>query len=93
MKKHPALSTADIKRLNALRQRPPVHDDDHPPLTPTQLGRAVRHRGRPRGSHKSRVTVRIDTDVVAWLKRSGNGYQTRLNGILRRAMSRTTARH
>jgi uncharacterized protein (DUF4415 family) len=49
-----------------------VHDDDNPPLTPSQLGRAVRHRGRPRGNHKSRATVRIDTDVVAWLKKSGN---------------------
>jgi uncharacterized protein (DUF4415 family) len=34
------------------------------------------------------VSVRIDTDVVAWLKRGGKGYQTRLNAILRQAMAR-----
>jgi uncharacterized protein (DUF4415 family) len=30
--------------------------------------------------------VRIDADVLAWLKSQGAGYQTRLNAILRRAM-------
>ena len=28
----------------------------------------------------------IDTDVLAWLKRQGKGYQTRINGLLRNAM-------
>ena len=89
----PALAAIDIERLNALRHRPPAHDDDNLPLTAAQLGQAVRHRGRPRGSRKVRLTVRIDTDVVAWLKSTGSGYQTRLNGILRRAKARTAARH
>ncbi len=88
----PVLSPADVARLNALRRRPPTPDDDNPPLTPAQLARAIPHRGRPRGSQKGRLTIRIDQDVVAWLKRGGSGYQTRLNGILRRAMQRDTAR-
>lgn len=85
----PVLSSADIQRLNALRHRPPAHDDDNPPLTAAQLAKAAPRRGRPRGSRKARVTVRIDDDVVVWLKRGGTGYQTRINGILRRAMERT----
>jgi len=32
------------------------------------------------------TTVRIDADVMAWLKQQGRGYQTRLNAILRDAM-------
>lgn len=36
---------------------------------------------------KEPVTVRLDADVVAWLKSSGPGYQTRINSILRSAMS------
>jgi len=35
---------------------------------------------------KTSTTVRIDSDVLAWLKGQGKGYQTRLNKILRTAM-------
>jgi uncharacterized protein (DUF4415 family) len=35
---------------------------------------------------KQSVTVRLDADVIAWLKSKGEGYQTRLNALLRRAM-------
>lgn len=37
---------------------------------------------------KTQASVRIDADVMAWLKRPGKGYQTRLNAILREAMLR-----
>lgn len=35
---------------------------------------------------KQQLTVRLDADVVAWLRRQGKGYQTRLNKTLRKAM-------
>ncbi|WP_424927034.1 BrnA antitoxin family protein [Amaricoccus tamworthensis] len=35
---------------------------------------------------KKQVTVRLDADVLAWLKSQGKGYQTRMNEILRREM-------
>lgn len=35
---------------------------------------------------KEPVTVRLDSDVVAWLKSAGPGYQTRMNALLRQAM-------
>ena len=35
---------------------------------------------------KQQLTVRIDSDVLAWLKSQGKGYQSRLNEILRSAM-------
>jgi len=37
---------------------------------------------------KTQTSVRIDADVMAWLKEPGKGYQTRLNAILREAMMR-----
>jgi uncharacterized protein (DUF4415 family) len=44
-------------------------------------------RGRPKKPRtKASVTVRLDADVVAWLKARGPGYQTRLNSLLRDAM-------
>jgi uncharacterized protein (DUF4415 family) len=35
---------------------------------------------------KKSLTIRIDADVLAWLKGQGKGYQTKINGILREAM-------
>lgn len=49
-------------------------------------------RGAQRGQFyrpvKQQLTVRIDADVLAWLKAEGAGYQSRLNEILRSAMLR-----
>ena len=36
--------------------------------------------------NKDRITVRIDHDVLTWLKSQGPGYQTRMNAILRTYM-------
>jgi uncharacterized protein (DUF4415 family) len=32
---------------------------------------------------KEQLTIRLDADVLAWLKSQGKGYQTRINRILR----------
>jgi uncharacterized protein (DUF4415 family) len=35
---------------------------------------------------KKPLTIRLDADVLAWLKKQGRGYQTRINALLRSAM-------
>lgn len=35
---------------------------------------------------KKPVTMRLDSDVIKWLKAGGRGYQTKANWLLRRAM-------
>ncbi|SHH04261.1 BrnA antitoxin family protein [Pollutimonas bauzanensis] len=35
---------------------------------------------------KTSTTVRIDSDVLAWLRSQGKGYQSRINAILRKEM-------
>jgi uncharacterized protein (DUF4415 family) len=35
---------------------------------------------------KQPVTLRLDADVVAWFKKQGRGYQTRINRALRKLM-------
>ena len=35
---------------------------------------------------KQSLTIRVDADVLAWLKSQGKGYQTRINSLLREAM-------
>jgi uncharacterized protein (DUF4415 family) len=53
---------------------------DIPPLTKDQLANAFRPRD------KQLISVRLDRDVLEWLKSYGEGYSTRLNGILRTVM-------
>ena len=40
---------------------------------------------------KKQLTVRLDADVIAWLRKNGKGYQTRLNALLRSAMLQESA--
>ena len=42
---------------------------------------------------KKPLTIRLDADVLAWLKGQGKGYQTRINALLRISMERDTLRH
>jgi len=41
---------------------------------------------------KKSLTIRLDADVLAWLKSQGKGYQTRLNALLRQAMQKQFGR-
>jgi uncharacterized protein (DUF4415 family) len=41
---------------------------------------------------KTPVTIRVDADVLDWLKRQGRGYQTRINRLLREAMEAKSRR-
>ena len=35
---------------------------------------------------KQAITMRLDSDVLAWFKQQGKGYQTRINQLLRKYM-------
>jgi uncharacterized protein (DUF4415 family) len=48
-------------------------------------GVVVSKGGRPRGSNKELVSLRLDKDVVARFRANGPGWQTRINEALRKA--------
>jgi len=84
--KLPPLSNENIQSLKNLAVLPESEIDysDIPPLTEEFWKHAVRNPFyKPT---KALTTVRVDADVLAWLKSKGKGYQTRLNAILRAAM-------
>lgn len=91
MVKHKREDLADLtpERLADLGKLAQMPDDaldysDIPPLREADWSRAIRNPlYRPTKTH---ATVRIDADVMLWLKSQGKGYQTRLNAILRQAM-------
>jgi len=74
------------KELVALANKPDSEIDysDIPPTTHKDWEGAI--RGKFYRPIKRQLTVRIDADVLAWLKSQGKGYQSRLNAILRSAM-------
>ena len=71
-------------------------DPDAQPLTPKQLKamlpmRAV--RGRPQsGNKKLLVSVRYSPEVVAYFKSTGEGWQSRMDGVLRQYVARHSRR-
>ena len=87
----PALTAAQKAELTALKAKPDSEIDysDIPPLTEKFWRNGIPNPWyRP---VKKQLTVRLDADVIAWLRKQGKGYQTRLNALLRAAMLRETA--
>ncbi|WP_241839133.1 BrnA antitoxin family protein [Rhodoferax antarcticus] len=66
---------------------PAKSDPDAQPLTPRQLQSMVpiqALRGRPKSEHKKLlVSVRYSQEVVAYFKSTGEGWQARMDGVLR----------
>ncbi|MBZ5630938.1 MAG: BrnA antitoxin family protein [Acidobacteriia bacterium] len=77
------------KQLQAIAAIPDGRIDasDIPELTEEQLRGAI--RGQMYRPIKKPVTMRLDADVIAWLKHDGPGYQTKANALLRREMIRS----
>lgn len=85
----PPLTSKQKAELTTLANMPDDQIDysDIPPLPDAFFKNATQgHFYRP---VKSSTTVRVDADVLAWLKSQGKGYQTRINAILRDAMLRS----
>jgi uncharacterized protein (DUF4415 family) len=62
-------------------------------LPPEVIAQFKNKGGRPRSENpKEAVKLRIDADVLAKFRESGPGWQTRINGILRAAVSVSTSR-
>jgi uncharacterized protein (DUF4415 family) len=87
-------TAGDLKKGNerALRKK---GYDDIPELTDTDFARGVWHRngkplppgplGRPKSKNPKRpVSIRLDPDVLSHFRRSGRGWQSRINAALRK---------
>ncbi|HEV3218673.1 MAG TPA: BrnA antitoxin family protein [Candidatus Acidoferrales bacterium] len=71
----------DIRAI-AAKKDGDIDFSDVPPVldwTSAEIGKFYRPKKKP-------VTMRLDSDVVEWLKSEGPGYQTKANGLLRHAM-------
>jgi len=83
-KKPRQLTLAEARKLDAT----PIDYSDIPPLGDEFFETAA--AAWP--PSKRQLTIRLDADVLEWLKANGRGYQTRINRILRAAMDGSPAR-
>jgi uncharacterized protein (DUF4415 family) len=72
---------SDLARIDRMKDAD-IDYSDIPPLDTTFLKKAT--TAWP--PVKKQLTIRLDADVLAWLKGHGKGYQTRINRILRVVM-------
>ncbi|RPJ64433.1 MAG: hypothetical protein EHM23_00500 [Acidobacteria bacterium] len=81
------LSKNRRKELQALADKPDYEIDltDIPEVREIPPDAVIGKFYRPK---KQSVTLRLDADVLAWLKASGEGYQTRINKYLRQLMQK-----
>jgi len=84
----PKLSPEKRKQLQKLAARPDRQIDltDIPEIREIPSDAVIGRFYRPK---KTTVTIRLDTGVVAWIKASGEGYQTRINAYLRQLMQQS----
>jgi uncharacterized protein (DUF4415 family) len=73
-------SKTDWKRLGKLR------DDEIDTSDIPELGDDFFKRAQLHVPPKQAVTMRLDVDVLNWFKAQGQGYQTRINKLLRAYM-------
>ena len=80
-----AKGKSDFKRLREMRDAD-IDYSDIPRLDASFWKAATLTLPEP----KDRLTIRLDHDVVEWLKKNGKGYQTRINVLLRAYMEAHT---
>jgi uncharacterized protein (DUF4415 family) len=57
--------------------------DEHPELESGQIARGIVRMGLKPVPGKTAISLRVDQDVLEWFRAQGDGYQTRMNAVLR----------
>ena len=56
---------------------------EHPEARVKDVMRGIVRRGLTPVVPKASISLRVDRDVLDWFKAQGDGYQTRMNAVLR----------
>lgn len=78
-------SQTDWTRIDAMKDKD-IDFTDIREITPKMFARGIVRKGLKAVPRKAQLTLRIDNDVVEWFKKQGQGYQTRINALLRAYM-------
>lgn len=77
------------KRIKEITKTPIVYDEDSPKMTKEELAEFFPYHKEyfdivPK---KVSISIKIDSDILAQMRATGKGYQTRINNCLRRAVA------
>lgn len=75
-------SQTDLDRVDKIKDKD-IDFSDNPEVTPEMFAKSIVRKGLKPSNRKAQVTLRIDEDVLAWFKKQGTGYQTRINSLLK----------
>ena len=78
-------SRTDWKRVDALKDEE-IDLSDTPEVSPEMFARALVRQGLKPTPRKAQLTLRLDSDVLEWFRKQGQGYQTKINTLLRAYM-------
>ena len=76
-------SKTDWARVRAMSNGDIQRSSEHPEASMKHIVRGIARRGLKPIPPKASISLRLDADVLEWLKAQGPGYQTRINAILR----------
>jgi uncharacterized protein (DUF4415 family) len=83
-KRESTLKVLKTPSSNKTPNRPKVLSTvEHPEADVKNIVRGLVRRGLKPLASKSSISLRVDADVLAWFKAQGDGYQTRINSVLR----------
>ena len=72
-----------MARLRAMKDDEIALTKEHPEADIEYIVRGIVRRGLEPVLPKTSISLRVDTDVLEWFKSQGEGYQTRMNAVLR----------
>jgi len=78
-------SRTNWKRVDALKDGE-IDLSDISEVSPEKFARAIVRRGLKPAPRKAQLTLRVDSDVLDWFRKQGQGYQTKINALLRAYM-------
>lgn len=77
------ISREQLETMRAQNELPPLRAPTAPPPSLGPDAWANAELVLPKTKPKQQLTLRIDQDVVDWFRAQGEGYQSRMNAVLR----------
>lgn len=77
------MSRTDLSRLRGLADAEVRLTLEHPEADLKHIVRGIARSGLKPVASKTSISLRVDQDVLDWFKSQGEGYQTRMNAVLR----------
>lgn len=72
-----------LKEVLEAQKHEIIYDEDSPELSPAQIAEFVPANPQFYKPKKQQITLKLDADIIEAFKKTGKGYQTRMNAALR----------